>query len=47
MTETVTNADLANSGSSEVVAGEKVLEIEGLQTYFYTRDGIVKAVDDE
>jgi len=46
MTETVTNADLTNSGSTEAVAGEKVLEIEGLQTYFYTREGIVKAVDD-
>ena len=46
MTETVTNADPTNSGSTEAVAGEKVLEIEGLQTYFYTREGIVKAVDD-
>jgi peptide/nickel transport system ATP-binding protein len=26
-------------------AGERVLEVEGLQTYFYTRGGLVKAVD--
>ena len=25
---------------------DKALEVEGLQTYFYTRRGIVKAVDD-
>ena len=48
MTETATSAALSNAGSTEAVsaAGEKVLEIEGLQTYFYTRDGIVKAVED-
>ena len=26
--------------------GQPVLEVDGLQTYFFTRDGIVKAVDD-
>jgi peptide/nickel transport system ATP-binding protein len=26
--------------------GERILEINGLQTYFFTREGIVKAVDD-
>jgi peptide/nickel transport system ATP-binding protein len=27
-------------------AGERILEVEGLQTYFFTRSGVVKAVDD-
>jgi len=27
-------------------AGERILEVEGLQTYFFTRAGVVKAVDD-
>src|SRR6187200_3236167 len=29
----------------ETAAGERVLEVEDLQTYFYTRAGLVKAVD--
>src|SRR4029079_19528397 len=29
----------------EPAAGERVLEVEDLQTYFYTRAGLVKAVD--
>jgi len=29
----------------EPAAGQRVLEVEGLQTYFYTRGGLVKAVD--
>jgi peptide/nickel transport system ATP-binding protein len=29
-----------------ISVGEKALEVDGLQTYFYTRNGIVKAVDD-
>ena len=27
-------------------AGERILEVQGLQTYFFTRSGVVKAVDD-
>jgi peptide/nickel transport system ATP-binding protein len=27
-------------------AGERILEVDGLQTYFFTREGVVKAVDD-
>jgi peptide/nickel transport system ATP-binding protein len=40
-TQTMTRAD------SQAVAGqpEKVLEIENLKTHFFTRDGVVKAVD--
>jgi peptide/nickel transport system ATP-binding protein len=36
-----------NVGTAEpvAVAGERVLEVEGLQTCFYTRGGLVKAVD--
>src|SRR5215207_3826381 len=29
----------------EAPAGERVLEVDDLQTYFYTRAGLVKAVD--
>src|SRR5215207_6707400 len=29
----------------EARAGERVLEVDDLQTYFYTRAGLVKAVD--
>jgi peptide/nickel transport system ATP-binding protein len=31
--------------SRQAPAGERVLEVENLQTYFYTRGGLVKAVD--
>ena len=31
---------------AEAAAGERILEVDGLQTYFFTREGIVKAVDD-
>jgi peptide/nickel transport system ATP-binding protein len=31
--------------ASDAAAGERVLEVEDLKTYFYTRGGLVKAVD--
>ena len=45
--------DMANSGVGDVdpaarvepSSSEQVLEVEGLQTYFFTRQGTVKAVD--
>ncbi|MEE1557080.1 MAG: ATP-binding cassette domain-containing protein, partial [Alphaproteobacteria bacterium] len=44
---------MANSGVGDVdpaarvepSSSEQVLEVEGLQTYFFTRQGTVKAVD--
>ena len=41
MTETLEDGTTVNTG-----AGERILEVDGLQTYFFTREGIVKAVDD-
>ena len=35
----------AKADAQPVTAAETLLEVEGLQTYFYTRQGIVKAVD--
>ena len=35
-----------NDFAAERTLGETVLAVEGLETYFYTRDGIVRAVDD-
>jgi peptide/nickel transport system ATP-binding protein len=42
------NKEMAEGGtaSSLATAQENVLEVENLQTYFFTRGGIVKAVDD-
>jgi len=35
----------AQAGNVEVVVGEKILEVRDLQTFFYTDEGEVKAVD--
>ena len=35
-----------NNVTTERRLGDIVLDVEGLETYFYTRDGIVRAVDD-
>jgi len=47
MVDTV-NDDAASEAGAQPAAGaqENILEVDGLQTYFYTRGGIVKAVDD-
>ncbi len=47
MVETLKDAAAAPIGAmTKAAAGERILEVEGLQTYFFTREGIVKAVDD-
>jgi peptide/nickel transport system ATP-binding protein len=38
-------AEMAETAARDRGAGEPVLDVEGLTTYFYTRAGLVKAVD--
>jgi peptide/nickel transport system ATP-binding protein len=46
-TATATAADKATAGGKAASAGksELMLDIQGLKTYFFTEDGVVKAVD--
>ena len=47
MNDTVTEDATAPGAAVDApVAGERILEVDGLKTYFFTREGIVKAVDD-
>jgi len=48
MNDAMTTEVAAAAGSAAPVAGagERILEVKGLQTYFFTRAGVVKAVDD-
>jgi peptide/nickel transport system ATP-binding protein len=47
MDDTVRDDATAPDGTvTEPEVGQRILEVEGLQTYFFTREGIVKAVDD-
>ena len=39
------NSDLESSARAQPRSNEMALEVEGLKTYFFTRQGIVKAVD--
>ena len=39
------NQDLNTAARVEPQADELALEVDGLQTYFFTRQGVVKAVD--
>src|SRR5215216_7841369 len=52
MTETVVDKGLLQirpvdvSPTSQAASATNVLELEGLKTYFFVRQGVVKAVDD-
>jgi len=47
MTDTLKDAVTVPAGAvTETDTAERILEVNGLQTYFFTREGIVKAVDD-